>query len=332
MGKGAETEMGGLLRAPTHECRTMIMDARRWDEFRPRAGDVVVATYPKCGTTWTQRIVQLLIFQSAEPRPIMETAPWLDSTLFRSNAENLAILESQTHRRSIKSHLPMEALPILDGVKYIHVARDGRDACISMHNHMRGIRPETIGVAMADAMKDPRLLERLEANPRASTPEDPHEWWLGWIERAEGDATWVYGDDVPFFEFEAGYWRDRRAPWLLMVHFNDLKADLAGEMRRISAFLDIDTPEPLMDDLVRAASFEAMKAEGEALLPAIGEHFDRGAERFLFKGSNGRWKEVLTAEDLDRYDAAVRRKFTPDLAAWVEGGRLRAGDPRLAAD
>ncbi|HEY5289924.1 MAG TPA: sulfotransferase domain-containing protein [Caulobacteraceae bacterium] len=324
--------MMNVLRAPTREYRSMVMDARRWDDFQPRAGDVVVATYPKCGTTWTQRIVQLLIFQSAEPRPIMDIAPWLDSTLFRSNSENLAILESQTHRRSIKSHLPLEALPILDGVKYIHVARDGRDACVSMHNHMRGTRPEAIGVAMAEAMKDPRLLERLAADPRRETPEDLHDWWLGWIERAEVDATWTYGEDLPFFEFETGYWRDRRAPWLLMVHYSDLKDDLAGEMRRISAFLDIETPEPLMEELARAASFAAMKAEGDALLPTIGDHFDRGPERFLFKGSNGRWRDVLTDEDLARYDAVVKRKFTPSLAAWIEGGRLAAGDPRAAAD
>ena len=43
--------------------RTWMTDSRRWDTYRPRTGDIVVATYPKCGTTWMQRIVDLLIFR-----------------------------------------------------------------------------------------------------------------------------------------------------------------------------------------------------------------------------------------------------------------------------
>lgn len=34
------------------------------------------------------------------------------------------MIEAQTHRRFLKSHLPMDALPIYDEVRYIHVARD----------------------------------------------------------------------------------------------------------------------------------------------------------------------------------------------------------------
>src|SRR5262249_58154642 len=47
--------------------RTWMIDSRRWSAYRPRSGDVIIATYPKCGTTWMQRIVGLLIFQSPEP-------------------------------------------------------------------------------------------------------------------------------------------------------------------------------------------------------------------------------------------------------------------------
>ena len=53
----------------------------------------------------------------------------------------LELAESQTHRRFLKSHLPFSALPHYETVKYIHVARDGRDAAMSFFNHKSHYTP-----------------------------------------------------------------------------------------------------------------------------------------------------------------------------------------------
>ena len=314
--------MPTLLRAPTREYRTPVMDSHRWDDFEPRSGDIVVATFPKCGTTWTQRIVDLLIHQSAEPRQIMETYPWLDSLIFGPVEADLATLAAQTHRRAIKSHLPFDGLPVYDDVKYIHVARDGRDACFSWHNHQLGFTREA-GRRIAAANGWPE-----DAGPPPA-PEDPREHYLQWIAAAE--AGGMMGD-LPFFEYEMTYWRERIRPNLLLVHYNDLKADLPGEMRRISTFLEIDTPEDLLQTLAEAARFESMKRQGGELLAKTREYFDRGPDRFLNKGTNGRWKDVLTEDDLERYATLVRTRLAPTAAAWIEHGRLKAGDPRNLPD
>jgi aryl sulfotransferase len=312
--------MPALLRAPTRETKTPTMDSRRWDGFQPRVDDIIVATYPKCGTTWTQRIVDLLVFQSPAPRSFLQAAPWLDATFFAPIEVNLATLEAQTHRRFMKSHLPFDSLPVFEGVKYIHVVRDGRDACVSMHNHMLGFRPEIRAQIMANAPPSGASTGRFEG-----TPEDPREFYLNWITGAEAEGP---TGDLSFFDFENTYWTERMRPNLLFVHYNDLKADLAGEMRRISEFLGIDTPESLLPKLAEAARFDTMKSQGETMMPELRMAFDNGAERFINKGTNGRWKDVLTADDLARFDAMVRRKFTPAEARWIEHGRLVAGDPR----
>jgi Sulfotransferase domain len=52
--------------------------------------------------------------------------------------------EGQTHRRFPKTHLPIDGLPIYSEVQYIHVARDGRDAALSMHNHFTGFSKEKL--------------------------------------------------------------------------------------------------------------------------------------------------------------------------------------------
>ncbi|HLK25284.1 MAG TPA: sulfotransferase domain-containing protein [Caulobacteraceae bacterium] len=316
------------VNGPTRPYRSMIMNSARWDGYRPRAGDVIVATYPKCGTTWTQRIVSLLIHQSPAPRDIMGEAPWIDTTLFGPVAAMLATLDAQTHRRSMKTHLPLDRFPVFPGVKVIHTVRDGRDACVSMHNHQLGMLVENaLPSVMAEAPP-----ELMAAGPPPPPPQDPREWFLRWIDDAEGYDPAAPFAQAPFCEFELTYWKHRHAPWLLHVHYADLKADLAGEMRRIAAFLDIATPPALMTQLVEAATFDAMKRDGDALLPRIGEHFDKGPDRFLHKGVNGRWKAFLTREDLERYDALIRRKLSPAHARWVEGGGRAAGDPRDLPD
>lgn len=324
--------MTRLERAPTRGYHTPIMEASRWDGFEMRPDDIVIATYPKCGTTWTQRIVDLLVFQDPAPRPIMDTAVWLDARIFGTHEDNVATLAAQTHRRSIKSHLPLDALPIYDTVKYLHVARDGRDAFLSWHNHVSGFTMETKMKVAGIVMNDPLLAPMMAGGPPPETPEDPQVFFQNWIAQAEDEPRTGPGADLSYFDFETTYWSERRRQNLLFVHYADLKADLAGEMRRISEFLEIDTPAERLPILAEAASFEAMKANGKALLPKIGEHFDKGAERFLNKGVNGRWKDVLTPTDLERYEAVFRRKVSPACADWLEHGRQGAGDPRDAAD
>lgn len=325
-----------LVRAAARVVHTPVADSRRWDRFEPRDGDIVIGTFAKCGTTWTQRIVDMLVFQSPDVRPFGEISPWLDSTIFNTLEDDLATLKAQTHRRYIKSHLPFDALPVWDTVKYIHVGRDGRDARLSWQNHQLGFTPQIMARIGQQAMA--LAAERGESlsGPPPAPPEDPRAFLLQWLDELEAALDHPGADKssfgFSFFDFEATYWRERKRPNLLFVHYNDLKEDLAGEMQRIADYLGIETRKDLMPKLVEAARFESMKKNGDALFPGLKEHFDRGADRFINKGQSGRWRDYLTADDVARYEAIVRRAATPGLGRWLEGGRKRAGDPRESAD
>jgi aryl sulfotransferase len=306
--------------------RTWMVDSRRWDGYRPRPGDVIVATYPKCGTTWVQQIVTLLIFQTPEPRPISDIAPWIDRRLGGPPEALFATLDAQTHRRSLKTHMPFDGLPIHDDVKYIHVARDGRDACISYHNQITRFKPE-----VRAALDEVGLSDETLRRPYPTFPASAREYFRMWLSEGIGDT----GDGTPFlsyFEFENTYWRERRRKNLLMVHYRDLKADLAGEMRRIAGFLDIAIADPIFPDLVQAASFEHMRRVGDQLMPRVMKTFEGGAERFFYKGENDRWRGVLSEDDLALYDRKMRASFSPACVAWLERGRAGTCDPRDAPD
>jgi aryl sulfotransferase len=305
--------------------RTWIIDSRRWDHWRPRAGDVVIATYPKCGTTWMQQIVGLLIFQTPEPRPLSEIANWVERRQ-APIADVMVRFEAQTHRRFLKAHLPIDGLPYHDDVRYIHVARDGRDACLSYHNQVRRFRPEARAALDAAGLADETI-----GQPFPAIPDDPRDFFRMWLTEGLGRA----GDGLPFlsyFDFERVWWQARGLPNVLMVHYRDLKADLDGEMRRVAAFLGIDVPESIWPALVAAAGLEQMRRVGAELLPRMKQLFDGGAAEFFQKGENDRWRGVLSDNDLDLYQAKVRARLTPACAAWLRQGRLATGDPRDAAD
>ena len=147
-----------------------------------------------------------------------------------------------------------------------------------------------------------------------------------------GDEDALGDPGASYFAVENSFWAARHQPNVLLVHYNDLKSDREGEMRRIADFLDIDIAGQLWPELVEAAGFDAMKSASEALMPSAGNIWKGGGKTFLNKGTNGRWHDVYSDEDLALYEERVAAEFSPALAAWCEHGRLVAGDPSAAPD
>ena len=315
-----------LISTPKKEVRSWTTDSRRWARYTPREGDIVIATAPKCGTTWTQQIASLLVFQSPEPREIQNTSPWIDFRLPPVDTV-IAHIEAQTHRRFLKSHLPFDAMPIYDEVQYIHVARDGRDAFMSWHNHTSNYSPFARENQTAAGMADETV-----ARPLPAAHASPHDHFQVWIDES---ADVRLRDDSPasnFFALERSWWAERKRPNVLLVHYNDMKADLGGEMRRIAGFLDIEISEDIWPGLIAAAGFEFMRENGATLLPRAAASWDKGHERFINQGTNERWRTALTPQDIARYNARAAHELSPSLLRWLEQGRLKAGDPNDMGD
>jgi aryl sulfotransferase len=114
------------------------------------------------------------------------------------------------------------------------------------------------------------------------------------------------------------WWDFRHLPNILFVHFNDLLADLDGQMRRIAAYLDIPVHETTWPALVDKMTFKSMKANADKVVPGGGGFLIGGAERFLNKGTNGRWRTILTPAELDQYETAVQGQLDPDCQRWLE--------------
>ena len=163
----------------SREVRSRAFDSARWAGYRARPDDIIIATYPKCGTTWMERIVSMLLAGSAAPSPV--NGPWPDFRPRGPIEPILEMAEAIPGRRHLKSHLPYDALPVYEGVKFIHVARDGRDAALSLHNHLRGFTPQMKAILDQVSLDDPKF-----GDVAPPIPEDPAEFFREWL--ADGGA------------------------------------------------------------------------------------------------------------------------------------------------
>ncbi len=304
----------GAFPRKTRELHNHHFDSTVWNDFVFRDDDIVVGTYAKSGTTWTQQIVGQILTGGAPDVDVASISPWVDLRV-PPKAEKLAAIEAQTHRRFLKTHLPVDALVYSPRAKYIYAARDGRDVVWSMHNHH----------ANANAM----WYGALNDTPgRVGPPIEPpqgslRDYFLDWLAR-DGHPFW------PFWENIRSWWAIRDLPNLLLVHFEDLKADLPGEARRIADFLGVAVPPDRWPAIIEHSSFDWMKAHAGQAAPLGGVFWDGGPEVFINKGTNGRWRDTLTAGDAAAYEAMAERELGAECAAWLAHGS-RGGAGRRAA-
>jgi hypothetical protein len=292
---------------------SFLSDSGRWDGFALRPGDIIISPPPKCGTTWTQMICGLLIFQTPEfDRPLDVISPWLDM-LTRPRADVVADLDAQAHRRFIKSHTPLDGLPSGEGVTYICVGRDPRDVVLSMSHHIANIEMEAFFSAWTRTIQADGVAE-LEPPP---VPVFGREFIEAWIDDATPLET--AHSTLPATLHHLGtFWAARERADVVLLHYDDLHADLEGEMRRLALRLGIDVPEERWPALVEAATFRAMRRRAEVVVPDAQEHLWKSATEFFHKGTSGQWRDVFDAELLARYEARARALAPPDLLAWAQ--------------
>ena len=300
------------LPARKHVYQNHHLDSTRWNWFGPRPDDMVIATSYKAGTTLMQTIVGNLLFPKGDlPGPASFISPWLD---FRPIPLEMVLgqLEAQEHRRYIKTHTPLDGLPYYPETKYLCVSRDPRDVFMSLLNHWGSHTDEFYATTNG-------LPGRVgDEFPRFSG--DVKQIWRDWITRSWFD--WEIGG-YPYwshFSYALTFWNYRHLPNIKLVHFNDLLADLDGQMKDIADYLDIEVPEELWADVVKRCTFAEVKKDPSKV---VGENisfaFKGGADSFIHKGTNGRWIGVLDEEDLALYDTAMK-KLPSDYADWLQSG------------
>ena len=277
-------------------------DSGRWTDFPFRVGDIVISTRSKSGTTWMQMICALLIFQTADlPARLTELSPWLD---FLGTPLDSVVtrLDSQQHRRFIKTHTPLDGIPLDARATYIAVARHPLDAAVSAYHQGHNLDRE-------------RMRELTGQAQPTTTSLSEREWLLAWID-ADPDPR-EHLDSLPGFAHHlTNAWTRRDDPNVVLVHYQDLTDDLEREIRRVAGRLGLDVPAAQWPELVRAARFDAMQARADTLAPDPADILVDHA-KFFRRGESGSGRALLADAEVARYRARADALMPADLVEWL---------------
>src|SRR5262245_29858332 len=206
-----------------------------------------------------QMICALLIFQTPDlPLPLGKLSPWLD-WLITPREQVLAMLEAQAHRRFIKTHTPLDGLPLDPRATYIVTARHPLDLAVSLYHHIMNI----------DIARMQELTGHTLPTGASAFRKTLREWLLTWIDHDMDPRKNL--DSLPgvLCHLEDA-WARRGEQNVVLIHYGDLSRDLEGQMRGLARRLGVAVPEHAWPGLVRAASFERMRAGADQFVPPGG--------------------------------------------------------------
>lgn len=337
------------MSAPLVHYRSPVEDSGRWFGFRFRPGDIVISTRRKTGTTWLQMICALLIFQTPElPDPLWVLSPWLDNVGMPHDYvyDQLA---RQSHRRFIKTHTPLDGIPLDPRVTYIVTARHPLDAFVSLCRHHEMMPPPDGPPPPPGGRRLPPFNGsggppgppprgsgppfgpppdgRAPHRPPPAAPPPPgqlpppaspgslHDALIRWI--ADDDRDRRDPDSLPgIMRHLSDAWSRRSEPNVLLVRYEDLLADLEDRMRWLAERLAIAVPEDAWPALIQAANFKRMRDRADTLVEVPpGASVDTAL--FFRRGTTGAGREILSDEELAGYYQRAARLAPPDMLDWL---------------
>jgi len=281
-------------------------DSTMWNGFGFRDDDIIISTYAKSGTTWMQQIISQLLFNGEAGLEVAHMSPWIDLRVPPKHVK-MPEVEAQEHRRFIKTHLPVENLVFSPKAKYLYIGRDGRDVLWSLYNHHLTANEKWYGALN----ETPGLV-----GPKIDPPLDSIvDYFNEWLDK-DGYPWWSMWENVN------SWWNIKDLPNVMFIHFSNLKSDMGGEIRKIASYLDIEIDESKWEDILLHCSFDYMKENATQSVPLGGAFWEGGAKTFINKGVNGRWKDLLSAEESEKYERIASEKLPSECAHWLATGEL----------
>lgn len=271
---------------------------REFHKFRPMPCDVITSTYPKSGTHWVQFLMQLIL-KRGEPVESYDE--------FTSHTHALEYMKHEDWKptlpmRLFYSHLPLNKETMSKEAKYIYIARNPWDICVSFHHMMAEVSVWQFQDATFEEFVDAFL-----------------ETDLG------------YGS---YFDHVSSGYNLRDEPNVLFITYEDLKSDTRGEVLRLARFLGeryyqaLKEDDELLEKILLWTKPEYMRRIiildfGKNQNPVFKEMFERNTLSCShgYQGDKSKYAMVRTANV-----GGWKQYFTPELLARMEKKIEEEGD------
>uniref|UniRef100_UPI003AB01722 cytosolic sulfotransferase 2-like n=1 Tax=Centroberyx gerrardi TaxID=166262 RepID=UPI003AB01722 len=258
-----------------------------WDNvqnFKARPDDILIASYPKAGTTWVSYMLDLLYFGQTSPErqtsiPIHERVPFLEiNSLSLPTGTDLAE-KLPTSPRLIKTHLPVQLVPKSfweQNCRIVYVARNAKDTAVSYFHfgRMNMLQPE---------------------------PGD----WSSFLQRFM-EGKMVFG---PWYDHVTGWWEKKQThSKLLYLFYEDLIEDTGREIDRLCSFLGLSPSAEEKETVIRGVQFDNMKKNKMTNYSTV-QVMDLKVSPFMRKGKVGDWKNHFTVAQSEQFDEDYKKKM-----------------------
>ncbi|XP_042902650.1 sulfotransferase ssu-1-like [Parasteatoda tepidariorum] len=250
--------------------------------YIPENDDVFIVTYPKCGTTWTQNILYLAK-NNGQP---LEMGQNINHYVPHLEDDGKDVVEKLPRPRIIKTHLPFHLIPKNKQAKYIYIARNPKDCCVSFFHHTKGFK---------------------RYNFEDGTFDEYFELFLS------GKV-----DSGDYFDNLLSWYEHRNDPNVLFLLYEDMKTDIHSCIRKMGNFLggsfqQATEDSVILDSIVQHSNFDTMKNTPAMWASERPKH----VSPFIRKGKVGDWRNHFSDEQSKRLDQKFDQKLSGTGAEFL---------------
>ncbi|KAF7664848.1 hypothetical protein LDENG_00161600 [Lucifuga dentata] len=262
-----------------------------WDNvqnFKARPDDVLIATYPKSGTTWVSYILDLL-YSGQTSIPLHDRVPFLEIHIPSVCTGTELVDRLTTTPRLIKTHLPIQFIPKSfweQNCRIIYIARNAKDTAVSYFHFGRMNR---------------------------ALPE-PGDWSTFLQTFIQGKV--VFG---PWYDHVTGWWEKKQShSKLLYMFYEDLIEDPGRELDCLCSFLSLSPSAAEKEHVLAGTTFDKMKENKMTNFSTV-TIMDHKISPFMRKGKVGDWKNHFTVAQNEVFDEHYKQKMkNPELQFRTE--------------